>query len=306
MVDGILIINKPAGLTSNDVVMRLKRKFKQKAVGHTGTLDPEVEGVLIVCLGRLTKLVPYLMADDKWYEGIISLGTSTTTEDQVGDVLRDDSALVVNISNDEINNTFAYFIGKITQTPPIYSAIKIKGKPLYEYARNNETVEIPSREIEIFDFYLSGNIEHSVKEIRVPFKANVSKGTYIRTLAVDFGKRLNISSHLCRLSRFKNGMADISRATPLDVIIDSVEPKKYLVNPEELLSDRWPKVQLDSFHPTVQKMISHGAKIRLEQFTHKQFAIVSKKGIVAFYVERDDGLYGCERGIFQEGYDESN
>ncbi len=201
-MNGILPLWKPKGLTSHDCVMKIRRLFHTKKVGHTGTLDPQVEGVLPICIGQATKIVPYLMETKKTYIAEVMLGTSTETEDREGRVI-EQKEITSPPSNQSIENTLQSFVGDIIQIPPMYSAVKVKGKRLYEYARANETVERPSRQITIHEIKRIP----SSKETNHSFRIQVicSKGTYIRTLCVDIGKHLGYPAHMSDLVRIQTG-----------------------------------------------------------------------------------------------------
>lgn len=184
-MDGIIIINKPSGFTSQDVVSKTKKILNVKKAGHTGTLDPLATGVLPVLLGNYTKLSKYLIEHDKEYIAKIQFGKKRDTGDLEGKVIETSNQKVDNI--EEVNKILNSFIGKQKQIPPLYSAIKIDGKKLYEYARNGEKVEIPEREIEIYKLEL---IEFSKEKQTLEIKVKCSKGTYIRTLCEDISKKL--------------------------------------------------------------------------------------------------------------------
>ncbi|QQK76340.1 tRNA pseudouridine(55) synthase TruB [Salicibibacter cibarius] len=201
-VSGILPLEKPAGMTSHDCVLRARRWFKTREVGHTGTLDPDVTGVLPLCVGRATKLVPILMEGTKAYEGKIALGSATTTEDAAGEVIERKKVSEA-ITDEELEQTFASLLGEIRQVPPMYSAVKVKGKRLYEYARAGETVERPVRSVTVYAFDQTGNEMWSPDRdhLLIPFSVICSKGTYVRTLAVEVGRRLGYPGHLSLLKR---------------------------------------------------------------------------------------------------------
>jgi tRNA pseudouridine55 synthase len=182
-MNGIIIVNKPQGFTSQDVVSKIKKILNEKKAGHTGTLDPLATGVLPVLLGNYTKLSKYLIEHDKVYIARIKLGKKSSTGDSEGEIIEEKA--VPKLSVEEIKNTLNSFLGKQTQIPPMYSAIKINGKKLYEYARNGETVEVPAREIEIYSIKLL-----SFENDEIEFEVASSKGTYIRTLCEDIAKSL--------------------------------------------------------------------------------------------------------------------
>ena len=182
-MDGILLVNKPKNFTSQDVVSKVKKILKEKKAGHTGTLDPLATGVLPVLLGKSTKLSKYLIEHDKVYVAKIKLGQKTNTGDAEGIVIEEKN--VPEISVEKAKKILDSFLGKGQQIPPMYSAIKINGKKLYEYARNGENVEVPPRNIEIYSINLL-----KIKDTEMEFEVSCSKGTYIRTLCEDIAKAL--------------------------------------------------------------------------------------------------------------------
>lgn len=198
MMNGILPLWKPKGMTSHDCVVKLRKLFGTKKVGHTGTLDPEVEGVLVICIGQATKVVPYLTAMDKTYIAECSLGMATETEDSYGQAVAELPVEDPPTPKD-IEKVLQGFRGEITQIPPMYSAVKVKGKRLYEYARANEYVERPARQVFIYELqHVDQDMDHTNT-----FKLEVvcSAGTYIRTLCVDIGKELGYPAHMSHLVR---------------------------------------------------------------------------------------------------------
>lgn len=201
-MDGILPLWKPKGMTSHDCVMKIRRIFGTKKVGHTGTLDPEVEGVLPICIGKATKLVPYLVETKKTYIAECFLGKATETEDGYGEVTTE-KPVVKQITDEEIEQALSKYLGDIYQVPPMYSAIKINGKKLYEYARKGETVERPRRKVTIYE------IKRIIREKELNetflFQVICSAGTYIRTLCVDLGEELGYPAHMSYLVRTATG-----------------------------------------------------------------------------------------------------
>ena len=184
-MDGLIIINKPKGFTSQDVVSKIKKVLNIKKAGHTGTLDPLATGVLPVLIGKYTKLSKYLIEHNKVYRAKIQFGEKRTTGDLEGEIVETSDVKVKDII--KIKDVLSSMIGKQLQIPPIYSAIKVNGKKLYEYARNDENVEIPPREIEIYNLdFINFNENEQVLE----FEVCCSKGTYIRTLCEDISKKL--------------------------------------------------------------------------------------------------------------------
>ena len=232
---GFLNIYKPQGKTSHDVVAILRRITKIKQIGHTGTLDPFAEGVLPICIGKATRLIEYL-EDDKAYIGTIQLGKSTTTYDIEGEEVNisDKSVLL-----DDIEKFLPQFRGEIQQLPPIYSAIKVNGKKLYEYARNGEKVEIKPRGVNVYKLeVVSFNEENQTLEILI----ECSKGTYIRSIAHDLGVALGCYGHLIKLVRVKAGKFELNSSIKLEEIENIEKIQNELINPLEYLI--YPKFEL--------------------------------------------------------------
>ena len=201
-MDGILVINKQEGYTSRDVVNEVCKILNTKKVGHTGTLDPIAKGVLVLCIGKATKLVEILTADEKEYIAEATLGIKTDTLDNTGKILEEVS---VNVTTEQIVDVLNSMIGKYNQEVPIYSAVKIDGKKLYEYARNNINVELPKRNVEIKKIKLLDDIKYDKNKVIFKFKCLVSKGTYIRSLINDIAKKLNTIGIMSDLIRTKQG-----------------------------------------------------------------------------------------------------
>ncbi|AKS38092.1 tRNA pseudouridine synthase B [Anoxybacillus gonensis] len=204
-MDGVLLLHKPAGMTSHDCVMRIRKLFQTKKVGHTGTLDPDVSGVLPICIGKATKIVELLTAERKTYEGEVTLGIATTTEDASGDIVSE-KPIEQPIFRHDIERVFANLTGDIEQVPPMYSAVKVNGKKLYEYARAGIDVERPKRNVHIFELLLLDDRQVFTGErISFRFRVTCSKGTYVRTLAVQIGERLGYPAHMSHLVRTASG-----------------------------------------------------------------------------------------------------
>lgn len=227
-MDGILNINKPAGMTSHDVVAELRRILHEKKVGHTGTLDPDATGVLPVCLGKATKIIQFLQEDEKGYEGTITLGIVTDTLDARGRVLR----ILDNdrVKLDDVRNVFSNFVGEIDQIPPMVSAIKVQGRRLYRIARQGKVVSREPRKVHIYDLELLDlyeapcpllcdqrlveeigvqNVDLSRSFTRIDFRVRCSRGTYVRALAADIGDALGCGAHVSRLVRTKSGIFEL-------------------------------------------------------------------------------------------------
>ncbi len=210
--NGILLLKKPLGMTSAALVGKVKRKFKFKKVGHGGTLDPIAEGLLPIFVDEATKIVHYILNSDKKYEGKFLIGAETDTLDITGTVIATDKRVSV-ISDSKIREKMKSFIGSVEQYPPMYSAVKKNGKPLYFYARHSKRVDRSPRVIEIFDFQMvarEGNV--------VSFKAHCSKGTYIRTLCSDLAKQLGTYACLTELKRTACGILSVENAAELSLL----------------------------------------------------------------------------------------
>lgn len=197
---GILPLWKPRGMTSHDCVAKMRKLLGTKKVGHAGTLDPEVPGVLIVCVGQATKLVPYLTDMPKTYDVTCALGIATETEDAHGDIIAE-ATIDTPPSLDDIKHVLKHFTGDIKQTPPMYSAVRVKGKRLYEYARENIPVERPTRQVTIYD--MSNLVQNEKQPHQFHMTVTCSKGTFMRTLCVDIGRRLGYPAHMASLIRTK-------------------------------------------------------------------------------------------------------
>jgi tRNA pseudouridine55 synthase len=212
-LDGAILIDKPAGCTSHDVVDAIRRKFGIKKVGHCGTLDPNATGLLIIVLGRGTKLSERLMGDDKVYEGTMKFGESTDSYDADGELTA--SLPVPLLTLDQLNEEAATFIGDQMQVPPMVSAIKKNGVPLYKLARKGVEVEREPRLIHIYNFRFT-----DYQEPLATFKLACTKGTYVRSVAHDLGQKLGCGAHLATLRRSVSGKFDVADAKPLDAVMN--------------------------------------------------------------------------------------
>lgn len=230
---GFLNIYKPVGMTSHDVVSVLRRVTKIKQIGHTGTLDPFAEGVLPICIGKATRLIEYLQ-DDKEYLATVQFGAATNTFDLDGEkVFTSDKKL----SRDDIKEGLKSFEGEILQLPPIFSAIKVKGKKLYEYARKGEEVEIQPRKVVIENIELK-NFDEELQQAQIRLKC--SKGTYIRSIANDLGKNLGCGGYLIKLIRTQAGKFRVENSVQLD----GIDVESNLINPLDILN--LPKIAVDN------------------------------------------------------------
>ena len=223
-MDGIIVINKPQGCTSHDIVYKVKKIFNQK-VGHTGTLDPNATGVLPLLIGKGTQLSKYLINHDKIYEVVLQLGVKTDTADSEGNVIQKKEVDKTVLNNQYIVNVFNTFKGKQEQIPPMYSAIKVQGKKLYEYAREEKTVDVKPRTIEIYKIELL-NIDNN--NCKLSFKVHCSKGTYIRSLCEDIAKRLNTVGYMESLNRVQVGCFNIKDAISIDFLKANYENTEFI------------------------------------------------------------------------------
>ena len=223
-LNGILNVYKEAGWTSFDVVAKLRGILKTKKIGHGGTLDPSVTGVLPVAVGKSTRLLEYMEAAGKIYEGEVTIGFSTETEDADGEIVSK-TPVERELTESEIDSVMKNFIGKIKQIPPMYSAVKINGKKLYEYARAGQTVDRPTREITIKSFVRTSPVmtDEAAGLVSFSFKVECSKGTYVRTLAVDLAEQLGYAGHMSKLQRTASNGLMIKDAVKLSEIEVAME-----------------------------------------------------------------------------------
>lgn len=279
-MDGILCINKPANMTSFDVCAQLRRKFHCK-VGHTGTLDPMATGVMIITLGKSTKLVQYLTHAKKTYQAVCRLGVKTNTGDIWGEVI--ERSPVPEFSKEQIIEILDSLVGKSMQLPPMISAIKIDGKKLYEYARKNQVVEVPLRPIEVFTVRLDG-----IRENELVFTIEVSAGTYIRTICEDIGIRLNTVATLSGLQRLAVEDISINQTMELDEVLN--DAKIMFIDPLFALK-KYRQITVED--PT---FIYHGKKVDLP-YQDDRILFVFNNEPLAFY-KKEDNLYRSERGLW--------
>lgn len=280
-MDGILLINKPAGYTSHDIVGIVRKKLHTKKVGHCGTLDPDATGVLVVCVNKATKAIQFLMSDTKVYRATLSLGKSTDTYDASGKILEEKE--VGQISKAQVIDVLNSFLGKSKQKPPIYSAIKVNGKKLYEYARNGEEVEIKERDIEIMMIEL---IDFSNNEI--VFDVKCSKGTYIRSLCVDIAKKLGYPGHMSHLERRQAGRFLITDC----VTLEQLENDDYSLHSiDDALCD-FPQLKLDDPTP-----VYHGKQIKSD-LTGQVAIYDNQNHLLAIYESTGQGYLKNVRGLW--------
>ena len=256
-MNGVLLLNKPRGMTSHDCVMKIRRLLGTKKVGHTGTLDPDVDGVLPICVGSATKLVQFLTAEMKEYIGEVTVGMSTTTEDASGE--RVEKCFVEKLyKNPEIEELLAAMVGTSLQTPPMYSAVKVNGKKLYEYARAGSEVERPTREVTIYALELCSPLIQDKGSLKFKFQVRGSKGIFIRTIAVTIGEKLGYPAHMSDLTRIASGHFKLEDCATFD----EIEAGNFkLLTISEALAN-FPTVTVDNW---VEKLVRNGVKLREEQ-----------------------------------------
>ncbi|MGM9986512.1 MAG: tRNA pseudouridine(55) synthase TruB [Bacillaceae bacterium] len=289
-MNGVLLLNKPKGLTSHDCVFKIRKLFKTRKVGHTGTLDPEVTGVLPICIGRATKIVEFLTADSKTYEGEVTLGYSTTTEDAYGEeVSRQEVSRTITI--EEILRVLNELTGEIQQQPPMFSAVKVNGKKLYEYARQGIEVERPIRTVTIHELTLLSEQPtiHEDKTVSFRFRAKVSKGTYIRTLAVQIGEKLGYPAHMSYLTRTASGSFGIDQCVTFEQIqeaVDNGEEQTLLASVEKSLTFL-PKHCVDE---ATAARVMNGVFLKIPTYKEENVVgVYSMEGVcLAIYERKDD------------------
>jgi tRNA pseudouridine synthase B len=295
MFDGILPIYKERGMTSHDVVFKARKILKMKKIGHSGTLDPEVDGVLLLLLGGATKVSDYAMDLGKSYRAEVCLGIKTTTEDLTGEILEERTVEGIDIS--EIKGILKTMVGEIEQTPPIYSAVKVNGRKLYEYARRGQfDVEIPSRKVNIYNIELIDNSEY-YKDGKFYFTIDINcgKGTYVRTIATSIGEKLNIPSTMSKLTRTSSGKITIDHCLKL------VDVEKYLkentledkILKKEYALEEYQFVEIPLFRA---KQVMNGLRFRRNQFPDYDFSngivfTYNNEAIAIYYLkDKDDEL----------------
>ncbi len=256
-ISGVLVIDKPTGMTSHDVVNIVRRGTGIRRVGHTGTLDPRASGVLVILVGPAVRLSEYISASDKRYQAIIRMGTATDTYDAEGAFTREE--VTVDVTEEQFEAELKKFEGEVEQTPPAYSAIKVNGRKAYEMARKGEEVELEPRMIQVHHLEV---LEWATPEVVVD--VHCSSGTYIRSLANDLGEVLGCGAYLVGLRRTKNGRFSLRDSTPLRKLKESFEMGdwyKHLIPAAESLSD-WPSIVLNTDEV---ETIRHGQRVKFEE-----------------------------------------
>lgn len=263
---GFLNVYKPKGMTSHDVVAKIRKVLHIKQVGHTGTLDPFATGVLPIAIGKATKLIEYL-GDDKEYIATVQFGKTTDTYDLEGEVT---NSYDKKVTEAEVIEALKSFEGEISQIPPIYSAIKVNGKKLYDYARAGEQIEIKSRQVTIFKIELK---EFNYEEQNAKVLVACSKGTYIRSIAYDLGQQLECGGYLTALERTKAGDFMLENTFGLDELSETGEVYKALVNPLDVIDK--PRYELSEFD---KERVSHGMWINNQGFKNSDIVFLVYSG----------------------------
>ncbi|PAE43353.1 tRNA pseudouridine(55) synthase TruB [Bacillus sp. 7884-1] len=282
-MEGILPLYKPAGLTSHDCVFRLRKILKTKKVGHTGTLDPDVTGVLPICIGKATKVAEYITDAGKSYEGEVTLGYSTTTEDASGEKV-EEKKVVDTFSRKEILKVLESFTGEIEQTPPMYSAVKVNGTRLYEYARKGIEVERPTRKVTIYRLeLLDEREEFSGETISFRFRVSCSKGTYIRTLAVMIGESLGYPAHMSNLIRVQSAAFTIDDCLTFEQIEKLMETGTIstCLRPLEMALSHLPKYIIND---KVAEKVKNGALLPIPDY------LINSNGPIIAQTEEGNAL----------------
>jgi tRNA pseudouridine55 synthase len=269
-ISGVLVVDKPVGLTSHDVVQVVRKGTNIRRAGHTGTLDPRASGVLVILIGPAVRLSEYVSASDKRYQAILRLGATTDTYDAEGKVTS--SRPADNITEEQFEEALQKFVGKIEQVPPPYSAVKVKGRKAYEMARQGEEVDLAPRTITVYNLEL---LEWAPPEAVIDVYC--SSGTYVRSLAYDLGEALGCGAHLVGLRRTKSGRFTLRDAVPLRKLKDAFEDGnwyQYLIPAAEALSD-WPAVELSEEEID---SIRHGHRVPAPPDSQSQARGISSMG----------------------------
>lgn len=292
-MNGILPLWKERGMTSHDCVFKLRKILRTKKVGHTGTLDPGVEGVLPICIGQATRIAEYLTDAGKTYEAIISIGRSTTTEDAEGETVEEDLT-IKNFSREQVLEVLASLTGVIEQTPPMFSAVKVNGKRLYEYARKGESVERPTRQVTIYDLELLDELaQYEGQEITFPVRIACSKGTYIRTLAVQIGEALGYPAHMKELVRTASGTFTRDNCFTLAQVAELMEDEQIAtcILPVEYALADYPYIEITSAN---EKEIFNGQVLPADALLNSHDKIVygiNGKAVAVYWAHpTKDGL----------------
>ena len=280
-MDAVILLNKPAGMTSFDAVAKCRKIFHERKIGHTGTLDPEASGLMIILLGKYTKLLPYCVKNHKAYQATLKLGEMTDTEDIWGTIINTKTPSIH--TEAEIDNAVQSLTGDILQVPPMYSALKKDGKKLYEYARQGIEIEREARPVHISSLEVE-----KIDEINYRMNAVVSSGTYIRTLITDFGKQLDELAIMSSLIRTKIEHLSLKDACTFEDLESGVS----FLSPIQVIDPTYKIVETDRVVD-----IKNGKRIKLD-IQDSQVIFTSNGELLAAYALQEDGLYHCLRGLF--------
>ena len=280
-MDAVILLNKPAGMTSFDAVAKCRKIFHERKIGHTGTLDPEASGLMIILLGKYTKLLPYCVKNHKAYQATLKLGEMTDTEDIWGTIINTKTPSIH--TEAEIDNAVQSLTGDILQVPPMYSALKKDGKKLYEYARQGIEIEREARPVHISSLEVE-----KIDEINYRMNAVVSSGTYIRTLITDFGKQLDELAIMSSLIRTKIEHLSLKDACTFEDLESGVS----FLSPIQVIDPTYKIVETDRVVD-----IKNGKRIKLD-ILDPQVIFTSNGELLAAYALQEDGLYHCLRGLF--------
>ena len=285
-MNGIINLKKEAGMTSHDAVFKLRKILGTKKIGHGGTLDPDVVGVLPIAVGKATRMVEFMQDEGKVYEGEITLGYSTTTEDASGEIV-ERTPVEAPLDAAEVDHMIAQMVGEIEQVPPMYSAVKVNGRKLYEYARAGQEVERPERQVTIYSFERTSPICYEDKLAHFTFRVKCSKGTYIRTLSVDLGEKLGYAAHMSHLTRTSAAGLRLEDSLTLEEIAEKVEAGQLdFLHPLEIGTGDLVKVNLT---PEQADEVRYGRFIELE-CSEKEVAAFEGEKLLAI-MEKRDHLY---------------
>ncbi|MDI6694369.1 MAG: tRNA pseudouridine(55) synthase TruB [Anaerolineales bacterium] len=284
VVSGVLVVDKPIGLTSHDVVQIIRRGTGIRRAGHTGTLDPRASGVLVILIGPAVRLSEFVSASDKRYQATIHLGSSTDTYDSEGEIVEPNAPRVSvdEISEEYFNEVLQRFVGEIEQVPPPYSAVKVQGKKAYEMAREGEEVDLSPRIIKVYSLDI---LEWAPPEVVIDVYC--SSGTYVRSLANDLGRELGTGAHLVGLRRTKSGRFTLRDAVPLRRLQEAFDAGnwyRYLIPAAEALAD-WPMVELDADQV---ELIRHGHRIPAEPNQKGWARAITQQGDLVALLEVDE------------------
>lgn len=296
-MDGVVNVYKPIGPTSHDVVNHVRRLFGQKRVGHAGTLDPMATGVLVVCLGKATRIVEYLTNTKKEYRATMTLGVRTDSEDSTGKVI--DEADASDVSYDSIKEAAGRFAGEIDQVPPMISALKHEGKPLYKHAREGKTIERAARRVTVHSINVTGF--RPGERAEADLTVVCSSGTYIRTLCADIGDALGCGAMMSRLERTRVGVYNLDQAVTLDDL--EIAPESHVTTISDALRDM-PYVEVDS---EGEWQVLHGLTTVLRTSTEpgSTVRIVSGGNLIAIGLVADDGASVKPRKVLAELEDQA-